>query len=164
MVETYNRLSTSEMWATETVNSALRQIQYYYEAGIFESKNTAGDLCNAFEQLLNHLEKQAEYGVKFSYGKAPMPDSGAYLLYNNELIVGNNHVIADLGEVKLSYLNHSSINYVSTSDPVFNEYHLNAAKNMINKSEPLHTSNEKRRSAFFNKLRQKIEATRRNTS
>jgi hypothetical protein len=164
IVSTYNKIHSSELWSTETVNSILRQIQYYHEAGIFENNTDPGDLCNSFEDLINHLERQAEEGVKFAFGKSPVSGNGKYYLYNNELIVGNNDVIADLGEKIVSYLNHSAINYVSTYDSRFNEYHLNAALNMISKSEQLHEINEKRRIAFFNGLRQKVDNTRKITS
>lgn len=164
IVSTYNKIHSSEVWALETINSVLRQIEYYHEAGIFENKEDPGYLCDAFEALIAHLERQAEEGKKFAAGKSPMKDSGNYFMYNNELIVGNNNVLADLGEIKITYMNHTSINYISTRDRIFNEYHLSATLNMINKSEPLHTQNEKGRNAFFNKLRAKIDVTRKKTA
>lgn len=164
IVASYNKIHSSEVWAVETLNSSLRQIEYYHDAGIFENKTDPASLCDALEQLINHLQRQAEEGVKFSLGKSPAKGSGNYFIYNNELIVGNNNVLADLGEVKITYLNHTSINYVSTRDRVFNEYQLSATLNMINKSEPLHTVNEKGRNAFFNRLREKIDVTRSKTN
>lgn len=163
IVASYTKIHSSEIWALETINSVLRQIEYYYEAGIFESREDPGHLCDSFEELVNHLEKQAEEGIKFAFGKSPVKGNGNYFLYNNELIVGNNNVLADLGEVKITYLNHTSINYISTIDRVFNDYSLSATLNMINKSEPLHTHNEKRRQIFFNAIRSKIEVTRNKT-
>ena len=160
IVACYNKIHSSEVWALETINSVLRQIEYYNEAGIFENKEDPLHICDAFENLINHLERQAEEGKKFAIGKSPFKGSGNYFIYNNELIVGNNNVLADLGETKITYMNHTSINYISTRDRIFNEYHLSATLNMINKSEPLHNQNEKGRNAFFNKLRAKIDATR----
>ena len=164
IVTSYNKIHSSEVWALETINSILRQIEYYHEAGIFENKEDPGYLCDAFEELIAHLERQAEEGKKFAVGKSPVKGSGNYFMYNNELIVGNNNVLADLGEIKITYMNHTSINYISTRDRIFNEYHLSATLNMINKSEPLHTQNEKGRNAFFNKLRAKIDVTRKKTA
>ena len=164
IVAVYNKIHSSEVWAVETINSVLRQIEYYNDAGIFENKTDSTHLCDSFEQLINHLERQAEEGSKFPFGKTPLKGNGNYFIYNNELIVGNNNVFADLGDVKITYLNHTSINYISTRDRVFNEYQLSATLNMINKSEPLHTVNEKGRNAFFNRLREKIDVTRRKTS
>ena len=163
IVASYNKIHSSEVWALETINSVLRQIEYYHEAGIFENQEDPGHLCDAFEQLLAHLERQAEEGMKFAYGSTPVKGNGKYFIYNNELIVGNNNVLADLGDVKITYMNHTSINYISTRDRIFNEYHLSATLNMINKSEPLHTVNEKGRNAFFNKLKAKVDATRQKT-
>jgi hypothetical protein len=160
IVVAYNKIHSSEVWAVETINSSLRQIEYYYDAGIFESKADPLHLCDSLDRLVAHLESQAEEGIKFSIGKSPVAGNGQYFIYNNELIVGNNNVLADLGDVKITYLNHTSINYVSTRDTVFNEYQLRATLNMINKSEPLHTVNEKGRNAFFNRLRNVIDTTR----
>ena len=164
IVSCYNKIHSSEVWAIDTINSVLRQIEYYHEAGVFENKGDPTHICDAFENLITHLERQAEEGKKFAVGKSPQKGNGNYFIYNNELIVGNNSVLADLGDVKISYLNHSSINYISTRDAVFNEYHLSATLNMLNKSEPLHSHNEKGRNAFFNKLRAKIDLTRKKTS
>ena len=163
IVHFYNKIHSSEIWALETINSILRQIEYYYTAGIFENKSDPTYLCEAVLSLVEHLEQQAEAGIKFPFGKQPTIGNGNYYIYNNELIVGNNNVLADLGEVKISYLNHSSINYVSTNDKVFNDYHLSATLNMIGKSEPLHTVNEKGRRLFFNGIREKIELTLKHT-
>ena len=161
IVAAYNKIHSTEVWAPETINSVLQQIEYYHVAGIFASKKDSACLCDAFEQLISHLEKQAEMGKKFSYGNMPDKEAGNYLLYNNELFTGNNSVLVDFGDIKITYLNHSSINFISTRDSVLNEYQLSAAQNMINKSEPLHLQNEKGRNSFFNRLRAKIELTRR---
>jgi hypothetical protein len=160
IVAAYNKIHSSEVWAVETMNSIIRQIEYYYDAGIFENKSDPVHLCDSLDRLVEHLDSQAEAGNKFPIGKSPVAGNGQYYIYNNELIVGNNNVLADLGDVKITYLNHSSINYVSTRDTIFNEYQLRAILNMINKSEPLHTVNEKGRNAFFNRLRTMIEAAR----
>jgi plasmid maintenance system antidote protein VapI len=160
IINTYNKVHSSEIWAVETINSTLRQIEYYHTAGIFNNKADPGYLCDSLESLINHLELQAEEGIKFPFGKSPVKGNGKYHIYNNELIVGNNNAIIDLGDVKITYLNHTSINYISTRDRMFNEYQLSATLNMINKSEPLHTVNEKGRIAFFNRLRKKIDNCR----
>jgi hypothetical protein len=163
MLATYNKIHSSELWAIESINSTLRQIEYYSEAGIFQNTSDPSHLCDALDAMTTHLERQAEEGMKFGFGKSPVKGNGSYFMYNNELILGNNNVLADLGEIKITYLNHSSINYVSTRDRVFNEYQLSAILNLIHKSEPLHTANEKGRNAFFNKLRARIDLTRQKT-
>ena len=161
IVAAYNKIHSSEIWGLDTINSILHQIEYYHEAGIFESKTDPIHLCDAFEELISHLESQAEEGLKFPFGKTPVKGNGNYFIYNNELNAGTNSVLVDMGDIKIAYLTVGLTSYISTRDKVLCEYQLSTALNMINKSEPLHTLNEKGRNAFFNTLRSKIEVTRR---
>src|SRR5439155_27124955 len=40
IIATYNRIPSTEIWSVETVNSTIRQIEYYREAGVFSKKET----------------------------------------------------------------------------------------------------------------------------
>lgn len=161
IVETYNRISTVEVWNVESINSTIRQIEFYRDSDMFCSKNELFLLWDILENLVNHLERQAEYGVKFPFGGDPGAGVAPYSIFNNELILGNNTALADFGSFRLTFLNHSVINYISTQDGRFNEYMYDGIQNMIRKSEQLNSVNEKGRLIFFNRLRSKIERARR---
>ena len=160
IVETYNKISTVEIWNAESINSTIRQIEFYRDADTFYSKKELFLMWDIMEDLVNHLERQAECGLKFAFGSNPPPDAPSYKMYNNELILGNNTVFVDFGSFKLSFLNHSVINYISTQDVRFNEYMHSGIENMIRKSEQLNNVNEKGRLNFFNRLRAKIDKAR----
>ncbi|WP_221392082.1 helix-turn-helix domain-containing protein [Dyadobacter sp. NIV53] len=160
IVETYNKIPTIEIWNAESINSTIRQIEFYRDAEMFYSKKELFLLWDMMEELVNHLERQSEYGVKFAYGSTDPKGSAPYQIYNNELILGNNTALADFGSFKLTFLNHSVINYISTQDIRFNDYMFSGIENMIRKSEQLNDVNEKGRIKFFNRLRSKIQRAR----
>lgn len=81
-------------------------------------------------------------------------------MYMNELIWGENLMLIDFKTIKLAYLNHSVINFISTRDQNFCEYMARTINTIIAKSTPLSASNEKDRMLFFNKMRAKIQASR----
>jgi hypothetical protein len=153
IVHTYSQIPTCEVWNAETVNSTLRQIRFYRDAGMFQSTEDVMSLLHSMETLVDHLEKQAETGLKFSLGGRASAGAGEYLLFNNELILGNNTVFADYGGLQVTYLNHSVLNYIATLDVRFNEYMYAGILNMMRRSERLDRSNEKGRTRFFNQLR-----------
>lgn len=156
IIEAYNKTPTTEIWNLESVNSTIRQIQFYAHANNFA---TPGDLSCIFEKLvdlMNHIEKQAEQGVKFLIGETPKNNAATYNLYNNELILGDNTVLTELDGKKLTFLNHSVINYISTTNEAFNDQMFGSIQNLIKKSSYLSVVGEKERTRFFNRIRNKI--------
>ncbi|MFN2440889.1 MAG: hypothetical protein ABR503_16915, partial [Chitinophagaceae bacterium] len=108
-------------------------------------------------KLINHLELQADLGLKFNIGEKPLANAARYNLYNNELVLGDNTVMAELDEIKITFLNHSVINYVSTRDVQFNAHMHDAIQNLVRKSTQLSEVGEKERARFFNRIRDMIK-------
>lgn len=158
IVSLYNQIPATEVWNTESVNTTIRQIEFYRESNVFESPNDALILYTKLEELITHIEVQAEIGKKFSIGESPKPNAAGFNMFNNEVVIGDNTCLADLGKVKLTYLNHSVINFITTRDERFNNYIFEAIMNLIHKSSQISVVGEKDRSRFFNKLRAEIHA------
>ena len=66
-------------------------------------------------------------------------------------------VLAELGEKRITFLNHSVINYVATQDVEFNIHMHDAIQNLIKKSTQLSGVGEKERTRFFSQIRNKIK-------
>jgi hypothetical protein len=156
IVHVYNTIPTTEIWNTEAINTTIRQIEYYHEAGDLVSKEQAIILFDKLEQLVNHIEKEAELGLKFKIGEQPNSTSAEYRLFNNELIIGDNSVLAKLGEMEITFLNHSIMHFISTRDVSFNAAMFNNLNNLMQKSTLISSSDEKNRIQFFNVLRNEI--------
>ncbi|HEX2617513.1 MAG TPA: helix-turn-helix transcriptional regulator, partial [Flavobacteriales bacterium] len=94
---TYCRMPSTEIWNAESMNSTVRQINYYRETGVFRREEEAQLLFDQCLQLLDHLERQAEHGRKFPMDVPPEQGAAAYQLYHNEVLLGDNAIYADNG-------------------------------------------------------------------
>lgn len=99
--------------------------------------------------MITHLENQAESGVKYTFGEKPGSEAAGYHLYHNELFIGEDTILADLGNSKITFLNHSFINYLTTVDESFCSYTFKAIKNIIARSTPISWAGEKERRIFL---------------
>jgi hypothetical protein len=108
------------------------------------------------EELLNHLEMQAEAGRKFLYTRQAMPNSQPYHIYINECLIGDNSIFVQAEGRQIAYLNHNGLNFMGTQDQSFCDYTYKNLQNIISKSTHISLVGAKERSIFFNKLREKI--------
>ena len=157
IIEFYNQIPSTDIWNIESINSTIRQIEFYREANAFETNEDIRLLYLGVFRLIDHIEKQADLGVKFPMGGKPMANSAAYNLFNNELILGDNTVLAELNGTKITFLNHSVINFVGTQDERFNTHMFDNFQNLIRKSTQLSSVGEKERTRFFNRIRDKVK-------
>jgi plasmid maintenance system antidote protein VapI len=157
IIEAYNQIPSTDIWNIESINSTIRQIEFYRDAHAFESKDDITKLYLGVFKLIDHIEKQADHGVKFPLDGKPADNSAAYNLFNNELILGDNTVLAELNNLKITFLNHSVINFVGTQDERFNAHMFDNFQNLIKKSTQLSRVGEKERTRFFNRIRDKVK-------
>ena len=156
----FNHIPSTEIWNIDTINSILRHISFYRDTHVFETKDDIICLYDKLDELLTHLEKQAELGLKFNHGHSPGKDAAAYRMYHNDLITGDNCVLAEIGDKKVTYINHNLINFMYTRDEAFNKYTFDTFENAIRKSTQISLVGEKARARFFDSLRRKIQAQR----
>jgi hypothetical protein len=156
----YCHLPSIEIWNAESINSTLRQIQYYRETGIFVREQDAQLLFDQCLALLDHLESQAEHGLKFPCGTPPGQGSASYELYLNEVLLGDNAIYASNGRQRMVFLNHTGVNYIGTTDPAFLDYTHRSLRNIIKRSTMISGSGEKERRRFFRELRSGVERKR----
>jgi len=149
----YNKVPTTDIWNIENINSTLRLIQFYRESNVFSSPDDYKILYSKLEDIINHLEKQAETGLKFRMGQEPNNNSASFSMFINELSYGDNTGFLVLDNVKVTFINHSVINYMSTRDTRFNDYLFGMLQNLIRKSTQISTVGEKERARFFNRMR-----------
>lgn len=156
IVQLYNQLPTTEIWNVESLNSTLRQIDFYRESGAFATPSDARLLYQKVEELIDAIEYQAEAGVKCVL-RQPNPAALPYRLFVNELILGDNTLLVQLDSVRLTYLNHSVLHFLGTRDEEFNEFMFANLDNLMKKSTLVSGVGEKERSQFFNALRHNIQ-------
>lgn len=158
ILQAYNEIPSSELWNYESINSTILQIEYYRDAGIFESQADLDAVVNSCDAMLQHLQKQAEKGVKFLPGVGEAGYKAKLNLYINEIILGNNSIMAELDGQRLSFINYIVLKYISTADKKFTAKTFDNFNNLVSRSVMISGTGEKERVRFFKTLRERIHA------
>lgn len=141
----YNNLNTTEIWDITSVNSTLKQIHFYYQAGQV-STETALLLCHLLKKLIETI------AIKL------VNKDSEFKLYYNELHLMNNNVLVNTPSAQMLYVPFTLLSYYKTSD----KHTCKEAETFLNKqlqnSKLLNTAGEKERNTFFNKIYKKIDA------
>lgn len=153
----YNQIPSTEIWNLESINSTIRQIEFYREVNMFDTEEDVKKVYLGLLKLINHLEMQAECGFKFKIGESPSSGSVPYNLFWNDLVTADNTILAELDLNRVTFLNHSVINFISTTDLNFNTFMHDTMQNLIKRSTQLSKVGEKDRYRFFNRIRDKMK-------
>lgn len=154
----YSMLPSQEIWNIESINSTIRQIEYYKDTRVFTSRDDIIKLYECLERTMDYIQRQAECGYKISPDGKHINKHVSYKMYVNEFILGDNSILAQLNNTRVAYLNHSVINFLLTKDPSFCDYTWQHFQNIIKKSTLISEVGEKERSRFFNIIKEKINA------
>jgi len=71
MYQTYISIPTREIWTEHTIDSTIRLIDYFFEAGNFESKDTVLFLLDRLSTLIDSIKQYADEGYKMDGKKIP---------------------------------------------------------------------------------------------
>ena len=156
IIELYNQIPSTEIWNEESVHTTIRQIEFYRQSNVFANKHILLKVYLQLEELLNHIELEAEAGKKFLFNESIAPNAAPYDLYINECLLGDNTIYVKSDNTQITFLNHNGLNFMGTQDTAFCDYTFKTLQNMIRKSTHVSVVGEKERSMFFNTLRQKI--------
>jgi hypothetical protein len=162
IINHYIQIPSTEIWNEESVHITIRQIEFYRQSNVFANKHILLKVYLQLEELLNHIELQAEAGKKFLYNQSVSSGSAPYDIYINECLIGDNTIYVKGGERQVTFLNHNGLNFIATQDQSFCDYTFKNLNNIIRKSSHISVIGEKERSMFFNTLRGKIYEYKKN--
>ena len=149
--ERYAKINSIEIWSDDTVTSTLKQIEFYWDAGAFKTKEDALKVCTELNLLFERINKQAELNVKFDKNNNPTSSDPNYALYHSDVMIGNNCVLSVMGGMKGAYISYHTFNSMLTTNVNFcNETDL-WLKNLIQKSNLISGVGVKNRYRFFKK-------------
>lgn len=159
MFNSYLHVPTIEIWSEETLNSTLRQILFYHEIGLFESKQDIVDILDDLRKVIEHVEKQAEIGSKFYPGSETSTDNTYenFRIYHNEVTISENVILLKLANFNVVHLGHNVLNFLTTNNEVFFNDTYNFIEKVMKNSTLISISAEKERRRFFNILYHKID-------
>ena len=146
-----------EIWTDTTYLSVIKQVEFFWESGKFESNQEVINILDDLKQLLADIQLQAKVGKKLYGNSSESGQRADYELYVSEIEIGNNCVLVDLGVTKSVYLGHLSFNTISTMNKEYCELTEQWLDNIIKKSNPISQVSEKIRYQYFKTAFIKIE-------
>ncbi len=155
--EAYLDIPSVEIWTDTTYYSVIKQIEFFWESGRFESNEVVIKILAELAQLIKDIQLQAEIGHKLLGSTSQSGQKAFYELYFSEIEIGNNCVLVDLGNTKSVYLGHMSFSTISTLNKVYCHLSEQWLNNMIRKATPVSKVSEKIRYQFFRKAYTNIE-------
>ena len=147
----YNPTTSVEIWTEDSFNSTLKQVEYFWESGFFKSKKEALALCNSIRNEIEILLQMCVNSSKVDNGRTN------FTMYQSEVMVGNNSIVANIGNTKVSYVSYNTFNMMTTTNTLFVNEAEEWLKNLIKKSILISGVGEKQRNQFFKKLTNKLE-------
>jgi hypothetical protein len=156
----YLNIPSIEIWSEDTLNSTLKQVEYYWESGLFSTKEDALQVLDDIAKMISGIEKQAAGSTKFRGDVPPAGSTENYKLYFSELMIGNNCILVSTGTTKAAYVSHNTFNSMVTVNPAFCEETGRWLSNLIRKSNLISGVSEKQRFRFFKMLNDKISKMR----
>lgn len=158
----YEGIDSVEIWNIENFNTTFRQIDYYRESGLFRSDEDILRIYESMEKMMDHLEKQAELGYKFRLDDPERKPLGRYRMYFNEVVLGDNQMLAEMDGTRVAYVPHTAANYMTTTDATYCEKFHQYLQNLMRRSTLISEVSEKERSRFFRIMRDRISNRKEN--
>lgn len=151
----YNNIPSNEIWSTENLNSTLLQIDFCRDAGLMTSQQ-ALEVINSLEQLLAHLQLQAEWGRKFSPTENPQIRKDNFQLFHNRLGLGNDIVLTTQEGRKTLYLNNDALDYLTCTDEAYCNKMCQKLQSILRRSTLISSVSERERGKFFQELHSRV--------
>jgi hypothetical protein len=156
----YCSIPSTEIWTDLILNSLLKQIDYYYDTGEFNSPADALD-------LLDDVEKEFEYMQAAARNNSKNPDLVStteklvnFRVYYCEIEIANNCVLLSDKSGQSVILSTHTFNTLVTSNGIFVEETQRWLDGLMEKSTLISGVGEKQRNIFFRNAHDKIALLR----
>ena len=154
----YSIIPSNELWTNATITSNLKQIEYFWDSGVFMSQNDALDICNELREEISFIQRQAELKSKVIFSdqvKSGHEDN--FLLHVSDIEIGNNCILVRMNKFKGVYISHQTFNKLFTTNTWFTEETSLWLSGIIQKSTLISGVAEKIRYQFFRDILKQID-------
>jgi len=145
----YELTSSAEIWTDSSIDTTLKLIGYYFEIGMFASKDLSLLLC---EQILNILDKLQKWTENSSKSNCITP----FQLYVSEIELENTYCLMKQSGIINCIVKLFTINHLHVLDKEFCLEAENWLTKLSKRSALLCGNSEKERIKFFHLQRQKV--------
>lgn len=152
ILQIYNTIPSKEIYDFDFLRGFIRQIQYYFDAYLFQDPAYAVKLLSEMQELLKHMKAQVNIGKKFMYGTHPPANGNDFEVFLNQTIITDSTYCFESDSQKGLYITHNMMNYLKTSDEVYVNESEQILHKLLENSSLISKVNEKERNAFFHQL------------
>lgn len=145
----YCSIPSTEIWTESTIISTLKQIEFFWEAGMFYNKEDALAVIESLRKTIEIIQKQATEGTKVIDRNKKDNEIDNYQMFFSEIEITNNCVLVNMGATQAVYLGHLSFNTMNTSNATYCNQTEIWMNNLIRKSTLISKVAEKNRYKFF---------------
>jgi transcriptional regulator with XRE-family HTH domain len=149
----YATVPCIEIWSDEAINETIKQIEFYQECRFFADKQQASLVCDRLIELIEVIKKEAAEGKKAG--------GASFGLYENEIIIANNTILARMDSMRIVFINYNLLNLLTTHQQSFCDKTEKYLTNLTKSSTLISATAEKERNKFFNKMKERIEVFKR---
>ena len=152
----YASIPTTEIWSDEVINGTIKQIEFYHECDFFAVPGTALLLLDQLNNMIDQIREEVAAGKK--------SEGGSLALYQNEILIPDNTIFAKFNDQRVVYINYNTMDLLTTQQESFCEKTEVYMNTLIKNSSLISVMAEKERNRFFNKIKAKIEASKKQLS
>ncbi|MCK9424252.1 MAG: helix-turn-helix domain-containing protein [Bacteroidales bacterium] len=158
LADLYALVPSTEVWSDSILNSILKQINYYWQSGVFYSLEDALGLIEDIRKTLDLVQRESEMNMKMRISGQTNDFSRNFQLYHSDIEIGNNFILVTIGNRKLLYNTFHTFNKMLTMNPGFCRLTENWMENLIKQANLISGVAEKHRFLFFKKMFSQLDA------
>jgi hypothetical protein len=152
--QNYLRVPSTEIWTDETIQTTIKQIEYYFESGAFKEKEDTIIVLQELKKMMQAINRHSEHENKNEKNNSLVTP---FSLYNSDLVIGTNCIHINVEQSAYSYISFNTMNSLTTGNQQFCEEIEHWMKNLIKKSTLISGIAEKQRFQFFSKAYKAID-------
>jgi hypothetical protein len=152
MHQAYMSIPSKEIWTGQTIDTILRLLEYYYETGAFERKDTILLLLSQLLNLLDTVKTYADDGHKGG-GKEP-----PFFLYICSVDLENNFMLTKRGNELSCNIKLYTINSMATDNRFLCSETSKWIDDLISKSILISGVSVRERNRFYQSSKNKIDS------
>lgn len=160
ILKTYCNIPSTEIWTEDTIISAIKQIEFFWDAGFFENKEDALEVVEELSLMTKGILRQAQLTKKFIHENKADASQGDFSMYQSDVMIASNTIFVTMNDVKATYLSFNTFNAMITTNAAFCAETDLWIKNLMKKSNQISGVGEKQRNIFFGKMEQHIDRLR----
>jgi hypothetical protein len=153
----YTNIPSTEIWTDSSIVGVLEQIRFYWDTGLFETRDEALIISNEVRAMIQKIQKEATIGKKFTENGDEITEGAEFNFYYSEFEFENTCVHVELGSLSAVYLGHLTNRYIKTVNSTYNNIIKSWYESIKNKSNLLSKSSETTRFQFFKRCTIKID-------